>query len=1022
MEQGYKLAVRVIMNPKRSLLGGKRSADSRSEGIAALFEKQVKKWAMKPALVCSHRTYTYKELNEEADKIALCLAEKNLSLESIVGIIASRSDILVLSELGILKAGYAYLPLDPLLPEERLSFLIQDSNCKVVMYERDKRYEVPPGIECLDINEILEQTSVSPFVSVTCSGSSLAYVMYTSGTTGKPKGCLIEHKSIIRLVVDTDYIVITEADRICMASSPSFDASTLELWGALLNGAELHILNESILRSPNQLVSWLRCRGISIIFLTTALFNQLVMWDPQFAASLRVVLFGGGTADIDCVNHFAICNPKVQLINGYGPTENTTFSMTYQIQGVQQQDVPIGKPIANSQAYIYDREGCQCSVGQIGEICVAGEGLSRGYLNRPDLTALKFVQNPNMSGTLMYRTGDLGYWDKDGNIHFSGRSDNQVKLRGHRIELGEIENTLKQLRGICEVVVKTWGVGGDKYLCVYYTTARELSSNTIRIFLQERLPAYMIPSKCVWLEEMPLSWNGKVDRQALPMPSQVAASNRPSYEPPATDLERLLVAIWSEVLGPKADRVGVYDRFDEIGGNSLLAMQVMSRLLEHDYQIEMSTLAELLNIRELAEHCCRRTDSSWQEEIVGEAPLTLLQELTLRVQDPQIVSHYNIAAYRRLDTPIGAETLQDTYRRLITHHDGLRIVFVRSSVGISQQCLPVSDFPDGASVYDYRGEADPVTWIEEQSQALQTQFDLGRGPLFRLILFKTNDCDHLLILLHHLIADLYSVSIIMDDLTKLLNSKNDREKAKLPPKTESMLSLAKKQRLQIKDANVIDANVTAYSDNISYLGDMKYLTARLDEEISRGIILGIPHSKKGRTLEILLTALGYSWYDYTGREHLVTYLVQHNRQSSPNEGFNFRTVGWFASAHPYTIRIDPNKDILFNIQTTKNILRMDCLVQTIPIGQTETPIAFNHLGKMDDYSLVGASELVFNFGEIASPKLKVVEDYFLMTVLEKNGFVIVTLNYSNRSACEGDAKILLDSYCDTLRVFVNSLS
>ncbi|EDN70744.1 non-ribosomal peptide synthetase [Beggiatoa sp. PS] len=1008
------------MNQKRCLLSGKGSAGSRDEGIVAFFEKQVKKWAIKPALVCGHRTYTYKELNEEANKIALCLAEKNLPLESIIGIVASRSDVLVFSELGILKAGYAYLPLDPLLPEERLSFLLQDSNCRVVLYERNKRHRVPMDIECLNINEIIEQTFVNPFASVACSGSSLAYVMYTSGTTGKPKGSLIEHKSIIRLVVNTNYIAITEADRICMASSPSFDASTFELWGALLNGAELHILNESILRSPNQLVDWLRDRGISIIFLTTALFNQLVMWNPQFAASLRVVLFGGETADVDCVNHFATCNPKVQLINGYGPTENTTFSMAYRIQGVQQQDVPIGKPIANSQAYIYDREGCQCPVGQIGEICVAGEGLSRGYLNRPDLTVLKFVQNPDMPGTLMYRTGDLGYWDRNGNIHFSGRSDNQVKLRGHRIELGEIENTLQQLRGIREIVVKDWGVGGDKYLCVYYTAARELSSNAIRIFLQERLPAYMVPSKFVWLEEMPVSWNGKVDRQALLIPSQVAL-----YDPPVTALERLLVAIWSEVLGQKSDCVGVHDRFDEIGGNSLLAMQVMSRLLEHDYQIEMSNFAELPNIRELAKHCYRRVESSWQGEIIGEAPLTFLQEFVFRTQDPQIVNHYNIAVYHRLDTPIGAETLQYTYRRLITHHDGLRIVFVRTSVGISQQCLPVSDFPNGAFVYDYCGETDPAARIEEQSQALQTQFDLERGPLFRLILFKTNDCDHLLILLHHLIADLYSVSIIMDDLTKLLDSKNDREKIKLPPKTESMLSFAKRLRIiDVNEAHLswksVNDNVTVNSDNISCFGDMKYLTVQLDEEVSSGIILGIPHSKKSGILETLLTALGYSWHDYTGRDHLVTYLVQHGRQLSPNEGFNFRTVGWFASANPYTICIDSNEDILSNIQTTKNTLQKGCLAKAIPIEKTETPIAFNYLGKMDAYDLVGVSEPAFNFGELASPKLKIVADYSL-SVLEKNGFVIVTLLYSNRFVGEGDAKSLLNSYCDTLRKFVNSL-
>jgi amino acid adenylation domain-containing protein len=491
--------------------------------------------------------------------------------------------------LGILKSGAAYLPIDPAYPQERIDYMLKDSGAKFLI-TTDNLKEFP--------NFLTSQLPNFHLLPTT----SLAYIIYTSGSTGRPKGVMVEHRNVIRLVKNTNYIHFEKDDRILQTGALEFDASTFEIWGVILNGLTLCVVKKEEILDPVRLKEVIRRIGIRIMWMTAPLFNQMLTEDIEIFAGLGTLLVGGDVLSPTHINQAKKRFPGIKIINGYGPTENTTFSTTFLIEKEYNERIPIGKPIANSTVYIVDKKENLQPIGIAGELWVGGDGVSRGYMNNPELTSERFITKtfgnnnpkPKTQNPKLYRTGDLASWLPDGNIEFLGRIDTQVKIRGFRVELGEIENTLQKHESVRTVVVQVNG----NHLCAYIVAEKELSVSMLREYLSGKLPDYMIPSTFIQLEKIPLNANGKVDMRALPGPGIIKGG---ANIPPGTEVEKKLAEIWSEILEIERNIIGVNSNFFELGGHSLMATRVAARIYkEFNIKVPLTEVFKTPTIGNLA--------------------------------------------------------------------------------------------------------------------------------------------------------------------------------------------------------------------------------------------------------------------------------------------------------------------------------------------------------------------------------------------------------------------------------------
>ncbi|MBE8965660.1 non-ribosomal peptide synthetase [Nostocales cyanobacterium LEGE 12452] len=553
--------------------------------IHQLFEAQVEKTPDAIALIFNNQPLTYRDLNSRANQLAQHLQSLGVGTEILVGICIERSLEMVVALLAILKAGGAYIPLDPGYPQERLAFMLSDTQVSVLLTQKELVPKLPTHtafVICLDADWNTIALNKKENLSTSVTADNLAYVMYTSGSTGIPKGVSVIHRGVVRLVKETNYAHLTSEEVILQLAPISFDASTFEIWGCLLNGGLLVIYPPNT-PSLEELWQIIQQYQVTTLWLTAGLFHLIVDEKIDALKSLRQLLAGGDVLSVPHVQKFLQTVENCQLINGYGPTENTTFTCCHHIKAPLKPDasIPIGRPIANTQVYILDQNLQSVSIGETGELYIGGDGLARGYFNRPDLTAEKFISHSfdNNLATRLYKTGDLARYLPDGNIEFLGRIDNQVKIRGFRIELGEIEREIAQHPDVREIVVLArQDEAAEKQLTAYIVPHYNsgYTHNKLRDFLQQRLPNYMVPSAFVMLESLPLTANGKVNRHKLPAPSRERPQLEQAYISPQTDLERLLAGILSELL--KIDRVGIDDNFFDLGATSISILQVAARI------------------------------------------------------------------------------------------------------------------------------------------------------------------------------------------------------------------------------------------------------------------------------------------------------------------------------------------------------------------------------------------------------------------------------------------------------------
>nr|WP_262416021.1 non-ribosomal peptide synthase/polyketide synthase [Pseudomonas fluorescens] len=756
--------------------------------VHGVFQQQAAAHPKAVAAVHGAHSLSYFELNAQANRLAHHLIAHGVQPGDHVAILLPRSLELLVAQLAIAKCAAAYVPLDINAPSERQAFMVED--CRAVALLTLSSEVIDYAAPRIDLDTLTLNGQPTHNPNLLQSSEALAYIMYTSGSTGTPKGVMVPHRGIGRLVLNNGYADFNAQDRVVFASNPAFDASTMDIWGPLLNGGRVVIIDHQTLLDPNAFGRELRASGATILFVTTALFNQYVQLIPQVLKGLRILLCGGERGDPAAFRRLLTEAPALRIVHCYGPTETTTYATTFEVREVAEtaESVPIGGPIGNTQAYVLDAYQQPVPLGVTGELYIGGQGVALGYLNRPDLTAEKFLRDPfsDTPGALLYRTGDLARWLAPGQLDCVGRNDDQVKIRGFRIELGEIENRLLNCPGIKEAVVLARRDAQETPRLVAYFTAHDgqLDSVELHAQLSTRLPEYMLPTAWVQLEALPLNNNGKIDRKALPAPTQAAMLSR-VYAAPVTALEENLARIWAGLL--QVEQVGRHDNFFELGGHSLLAMRMLSQVRQQ-LDVEL-TLAELFANPELAAvaQVLSRAARSTLPEIVPAAreqalPLSFAQQrLWFLAQMDSGNTAYNIPLGLRLRGRLDEDALQRALARIVERHETLRsrftqiddqaqVLIVPAEAGMLLQVEDLRQHPQADNAL--RG------LIEEQASA---PFNLARDSLIRGRLVRLADDHHVLLLtLHHIISDGWSMGVLTRELAALYQAFSHDQQDPLP--------------------------------------------------------------------------------------------------------------------------------------------------------------------------------------------------------------------------------------------------
>ncbi len=808
-----------------------------SQSIARFFEIATENFAEKSALVFKNKTLSYGELNAQSNRLANYLIEFGVKRGDFVGIYLERSIETIVGILAILKCGAAYVPLETAYPRERLALMLEETNAKIVLTRRSLRGKFTADkTVCLDEigAEISNRSSLNPNVKI--DDEDVAYAIFTSGSTGQPKGVIVPHRAVLRLVKNADYADLNERETILQLAPTSFDASVFEIFGALLNGGTL-VLPESENPSTIEIGETLRREKITTLWLTAGLFRVMAEENTEDLSGLRQLLAGGDVLSVSHVGKVLRHNPELRLINGYGPTENTTFTCCHQIleAPASGESVPIGKAINGTQIYILDRSFKRVPVGAVGEIYASGAGLAHGYLNQPDLMAEKFVPNPfSEGGERLYRTGDIARFLTNGAVEFLGRRDRQVKIRGYRIEAGEIECVLLAHQLIKQAIVQALkDKNGEKFLAAYYVAENEnpLNQNELREFLHSRLPEYMIPAAFISLNEIPLTANGKINYAALPTPTKFGEPK--NVIKPRTDTEKTLAKIWTEVL--EEPSFGIEDNFFALGGHSLKAMQIVVRIRDtFGLELSLKTVFESPTIEKLAEKIdfTKREKPASQNKSIEilprseHLPLSAAQQrLWFTEQLGAETSAYNVPLTAVLSGKVDTDALARGLNKLVERHEILRTSF-HSNDGVPQTRigkigeinLEISDLT--ALSEDGRERAAR----EKSIEFIRRRFDLTEAPLWRAMLIRLTENENLLVMaLHHIIGDAWSIGILMRELAGIYSAYLKNSEPDLPELPLQYADFAAWQKNWL-ESTAKDSAVSFWKTNLRSLTELSLPT------------------------------------------------------------------------------------------------------------------------------------------------------------------------------------------------------
>ena len=884
-------------------------------GIHHLIEDQVHATPDAPALVFGATTLTYAQLDTRANRLAHALREKGVGPDALVGICVERSIEMVVGLLAILKAGGAYVPLDPEYPRDRLAYMVEDSGIQLLLSQHSLLPLLPvEGIQVIALDQPagwLDSYGIeAPDVSL--HALNLAYVIYTSGSTGKPKGAGNSHRALVnRLCWMQQAYGLDASDAVLQKTPFSFDVSVWEFFWPLMTGARLVVAAPGEHREPARLIKTIAQQGITTLHFVPSML-QAFIHEPgvQACTQLQRIVCSGEALPLDAQLQVFTKLPQVALFNLYGPTEAAIDVTHWTCIDEGADSVPIGRPIANLGTYVLDAQLNPVPAGVSGELYLGGIGLARSYHRRPALTAERFVPSPFDDGARLYRTGDRVRQRADGVIEYLGRLDHQVKLRGLRIELGEIEARLLQHPSVREAVVL---VQGGKQL-VAYLVLEDQAPADLKTWLLDSLPEYMVPTHMVHLAKLPVTANGKLDRKALPLPD---ATPQQAYAAPENPLQKALAAIWSDVLG--APQIGLDNNFFELGGDSIISIQVVSRARQAGIRLSPRDLFQYQNIRSLARVATFEQASVIdQGPVTGEVMLTPVQHSFFEQAIPAR-QHWNQSLLLTPRETLEPVRLEAALVQLINHHDALRLRFVRHPQGWRQTHAEWVATPEL-----WQTQAADDAQLAALCDKAQRSLDLAQGPLLRAVLVAMADgSQRLLLVVHHLVVDGVSWRILLEDLQQAYSN------AALPAKTSAYQHWA--QQLQAH-AQTLDAQLPYWQaqtataelpcDNPqgglqNHLGSQ--LEIRLSAEHTRQLLQDAPAAYRTQVNDLLLTALARVITRWSGQPAALIQLEGHGREDLFDSVDLSRTVGWFTSLFP--VRLEATGELSSAIKSVKEQLR-----------------------------------------------------------------------------------------------------
>ncbi|MDX2971767.1 non-ribosomal peptide synthetase [Kribbella solani] len=926
--------------------------------VHQLFQDLAEQRPDQVAVTFGDHQVTYEALEQHSNQLAHLLLGCGVGRESLVGLCISRSVELIVATLAVLKAGGAYVPLDPSYPRDRLAYLVDDAAMSVVLAQQSA-VDVLPESDVTTVTvedawaELAQLPATPPELDSTTD--DLAYVMYTSGSTGRPKGVAVTHADVAYLAMDSRF---EKHECVLLHSPQAFDASTYELWAPLLSGGRVVLAPPGAI-SPEVWRELVPTYAISAAWLTAALFHLFAEEDPGCMSGLAEVWAGGDAVQADAVRRVRAACPGLTIVDGYGPTETTTFATSYRIAPTDDVPslIPIGRPLDNMAGLVLDAGMEPVPVGVAGELYLGGAGLARGYLRRPDLTAERFVANPFGSdgaggagstggaGGRLYRTGDLARLRVDGNIELLGRADDQVKIRGFRVEPGEIEATLARHPDVRECAVLVHG--NSKRLVAYVRPRDTLVVEDLQSFLTERLPDYMVPGVYVPVPSLPLSPNGKVDRKALAeVPWEDHSASGREYVAPRTAVERQLARIWQGVLGARRP-IGVHDSFFALGGDSILSLQVVFRARQAGLHFAVKHLFQYQTIAELAPIAQQQQAPDLQAEqglVTGPAELTPVQRWFFE-QNLTNPDHFNQSVL--IDVPAEADW-DRVLRQLLAHHDALRTRFQYDG---TEWRAEIAGLPDAVPF-----QVHELGDLPEIAARVQADLELADAPLVRAVLF-TGEQSKLLLVVHHLVVDVVSWRIIVEDLHTLLRDEP------LPPKTTSWPQWGSRLgqavvpgelaywKEQATPTRPIPLDRPADDNSI---GHSSVYEAVLGVDETDALLHDVPATFNTQINDVLLTAVAAAIGAWTHDGHVRIDLEGHGREDLFADVDVTRTVGWFTTISP--VRLPVPSDLTQGLKQIKELLH-DRPRRGIGYGllaygtdfDREAPaqISFNHLGQFE---------------------------------------------------------------------------
>ncbi|MGP9039172.1 non-ribosomal peptide synthetase [Bacillus stercoris] len=912
--------MQLLPSEERDLLlekMGQYAAYPRNENIVSLFEKKAAEHPEHLAVVCGDSQLTYRELNEKAERTAALLIKRGVSAGDIVGLMLDRSPDMIIGVLSILKAGGAYLPIDPEYPQERISFMLNDSGTEILLTERSQNKPADYNGHILYIDEG-ENDSIPADLNIQILTDQPAYVIYTSGTTGQPKGVIVEHRNVISLLKHQNQpFEFGHEDIWTFSHSYCFDFSVWEMFGALLNGSTLVVVSKETARDPQAFRLLLKKERVTVLNQTPTAFYGLMHEDQNHSdrLTIRYVIFGGEALQPGMLQSWNEKYPHTDLINMYGITE-TTVHVTFKklsAADIAKNKSNIGRPLSTLQAYVMDAHMNLLPIGVPGELYIGGEGVARGYLNRDELTADRFVPNPYLPGDRLYRTGDLAKRLSNGELEYLGRIDHQVKVRGHRIELGEIQAALLQLPMIKETAVVTRAdEQGQTAIYAYMVIKDQQIANIsdIRASLKTMLPDFMLPARLIQIDSIPLTANGKLDQKALPEPEKHTYTADDIS--PRNEIEKVMAEIWKELLN--VDELGVNANFFELGGDSIKALQVCARLKQRGYETTVREMFEHQTLGELSARVQKAVRVIDQGPVEGEITWTPIQQWFF---SQSLESHHfnqSVMLYRseRFDEI----ALKKVLKSLVTHHDALRII-CRYENGSPVQLNRGIDLPDeelyAFELFDVKDNAtDAHSRIKKAASQMQEHMRLETGPLLHAGLFRTENGDHLFLTIHHLVVDAVSWRILFEDFSTAYKQAVSGESIKLPQKTDSYLTYSQKiadysksrqvQREAVYWDECENLHIQPVPKDNDAAPNTFIDTEMIDFELSRHhteLLLTAVHKAYSTEMnDILLTALGLALQQWTGNNQFKISMEGHGRESYLDDIDISRTVGWFTSIYP----------------------------------------------------------------------------------------------------------------------------